>query len=145
MEVGCGYTTDFEVEGQPSVVLPNVDKGTTFYVQVDGYHGASGLVRLQIGLGEPLSFRALPASQWVTAGSKATFNATIGERSHPPQLWVSPFHFGINQGPIVLMIENFRTGLIWSLMRQCSYLVVGLDRAGFTGGWLGGQKTGRPD
>ena len=45
-------------------------------------------------------------------GFKATFNATIGERSHPPQLWVSPFHFGINQGPIVLMIENFRTGLI---------------------------------
>jgi hypothetical protein len=76
-------------------------------------------------------------------GFKATFNATIGERSHPPQLWVSPFHFGINQGPIVLMIENFRTGLIWSLMRRCPYLVAGLDRAGFTGGWLGGRKTGR--
>ena len=76
-------------------------------------------------------------------GFKATFNATIGERSHPPQLWVSPFHFGINQGPIVLMIENFRTGLIWSLMRRCPYLVVGLDRAGFTGGWLGARKTGR--
>jgi hypothetical protein len=42
------------------------------------------------------------------------------------------------------MIENFRTGLIWSLMRRCSYLVVGLDRAGFTGGWLGGRKKASP-
>ena len=50
--------------------------------------------------------------------------------------WVSPYHFGINQGPIVLMIENHRSGLLWSLMRQCPYLVTGLRRAGFTGGWL---------
>jgi hypothetical protein len=78
-------------------------------------------------------------------GFKATFNATIGERFRPPQLWISPFHFGINQGPIVLMIENFRSGLIWSLMRRCPYLVVGLDRAGFTGGWLGARKTAGPD
>jgi hypothetical protein len=70
-------------------------------------------------------------------GFKATFNATIGERSLPPQLWVSPFHFGINQGPLVLMIENFRTGLIWNLMRRCPHLLAGLDKAGFAGGWLG--------
>jgi hypothetical protein len=70
-------------------------------------------------------------------GFKATFNATIGGRSLPSQLWVSPFHFGIDQGPLVLMIENFRTGLIWNLMRRCPYLVTGLDKAGFAGGWLG--------
>jgi hypothetical protein len=27
--------------------------------------------------------------------------------------------FGIDQGPVVLMIENYRTGLIWDLMRRC--------------------------
>ena len=48
----------------------------------------------------------------------------------------SPYHFGINQGPIVMMIENHRSGFLWSLMRQCPYLVAGLRRAGFTGGWL---------
>jgi hypothetical protein len=78
-------------------------------------------------------------------GFKATFNATIAERCRSPRLWVSPFHFGINQGPIVLMIENFRTGLIWSLMRRCPYIVTGLRRAGFAGGWLGARKTGRQD
>jgi hypothetical protein len=69
-------------------------------------------------------------------GYTATFNATFGKRSLPPQLWVSPFHLAINQGPVVLMIENFRTGLIWSLMRRCPHIVNGLRRAGFTGGWL---------
>jgi hypothetical protein len=90
-------------------------------------------------------FETLKLREGNPYGFKATFNATIGERSHPPQLWVSPFHFGINQGPIVLMIENFRSGLIWSLMRQCPYIVVGLDRAGFTGGWLGTRKAARSD
>jgi hypothetical protein len=67
----------------------------------------------------------------------ATFNATIAERSIGSPIWVSPFRLGINQGPIVLMLENFRTDLIWRLMRDCPYLITGLRRAGFVGGWLG--------
>ncbi len=70
-------------------------------------------------------------------GFKATFNATMAHRSGPSRLRVSPFHFGINQGPLLLMLENYRTGLIWNLLCQCSYLVAGLRRAGFLGGWLG--------
>ena len=54
----------------------------------------------------------------------------------PTGWWVTPYHFGIDQGPVVLMIENYRTGLIWDIMRRCPYLVAGLRRAGFTGGWL---------
>jgi hypothetical protein len=69
-------------------------------------------------------------------GFRATFNATFADRSDPSQSWVSPFHYGLNQGPIVLLIENYRTGLLWRLMRQCPYLVMGLRRAGFCGGWL---------
>ena len=69
-------------------------------------------------------------------GFRATFNATFADRSDPSQSWVSPFHYGLNQGPIVLMIENYRSGLLWHLMRQCPYLVMGLRRAGFCGGWL---------
>jgi hypothetical protein len=49
---------------------------------------------------------------------------------------VSPWHFGINEGPIVIMIENYQSGLVWRLMRGCRYLVAGLRAAGFTGGWL---------
>ncbi|MBI3970529.1 MAG: hypothetical protein HY332_04505 [Chloroflexi bacterium] len=54
--------------------------------------------------------------------------------STPP--WLSQYHFGINLGPIVLMVENYRSGLVWRLMQRCPSLVAGLRRAGFTGGWL---------
>jgi hypothetical protein len=71
-------------------------------------------------------------------GFKATFNPTFPVDCGARHGWVSPWHFGIDQGPIVLMIENYRTGLLWRLMRQCPYLVTGLRRAGFTSGWLEG-------
>jgi hypothetical protein len=35
-----------------------------------------------------------------------------------------------------LAIENYRTELIWKLMRGCQPLVTGLRRLGFRGGWL---------
>jgi hypothetical protein len=69
-------------------------------------------------------------------GFKATFNPTFPERGQSKWGWVSPHHYGINQGPIVIMIENERTGLVWNLMRSCPYVVAGLRGAGFRGGWL---------
>jgi hypothetical protein len=69
-------------------------------------------------------------------GFEASFNATYPEKSDNKFGWVSPWIFGLNQGPIVLMIENVRTELIWRLMRSCRYLADGLRRAGFRGGWL---------
>jgi hypothetical protein len=69
-------------------------------------------------------------------GFKASFNLTFPEKSGNPNSWVSPWHFGLNQGPIILMIENHRTGLLWRLTRYCPYLASGLRRAGFAGGWL---------
>ena len=50
--------------------------------------------------------------------------------------WVSPYHYGLSQGPMVLMIENYLSGLIWHLARRSPFLVAGLERAGFRGGWL---------
>jgi hypothetical protein len=69
-------------------------------------------------------------------GFKATFNLTHPEKSSNLYGWVSPWHYGLNQGPIVLMIENYRTGLLWQWMRHCPYLITGLQRAGFSEGWL---------
>jgi hypothetical protein len=75
-EVGCGYATNYLVEGQPSVVLQNLAKGTTYYILIEGFEGASGVAQLQIGLGATLTFRSLPPSQRVTAGGNATFTVT---------------------------------------------------------------------
>jgi hypothetical protein len=49
---------------------------------------------------------------------------------------VSPGNFGLDQGIIVMMIENYRTGLIWRLMRDCPHIRAGLRQGGFRGGWL---------
>jgi hypothetical protein len=51
--------------------------------------------------------------------------------------WVDNRYYGINQGPLLAMIENSRTGLLWKLSRTDPVLVRGLRRAGFKGGWLG--------
>jgi len=50
--------------------------------------------------------------------------------------WFDGDQLGIDQGPILLMIENYRSELLWRVMRKNPYIRVGLQRAGFTGGWL---------
>lgn len=50
--------------------------------------------------------------------------------------WISEGTFGLDQGLIVLMIENFRSGLPWRLLRGSAPIRTGLNRAGFRGGWL---------
>ena len=51
--------------------------------------------------------------------------------------WFDHQFLGIDQGPILLMAENHRSGMIWELMKESPYVRRGLERAGFTGGWLG--------
>ena len=69
---------------------------------------------------------------------KCSFNLSFSnEAASDGQVgWASPYHFGINLGPVVLMCENYRSDMLWRLMRACPYVVTGLRRAGFTGGWL---------
>ena len=69
-------------------------------------------------------------------GFKASFNKTYTIADSPTGWWVTPYHFGIDQGPVALMIENYRTGLLWDIMRRSPYVTGGLRRAGFRGGWL---------
>jgi len=72
-------------------------------------------------------------------GFKPSFNKTYKVPDSSTHYWVTPYHFGIDQGPVILMIENYRTGLIWNIMRRSPYVVAGLRRAGFHGGWLDGS------
>lgn len=54
----------------------------------------------------------------------------------PEAGWYDTDYLGIDQGPILAMIENWRSGLIWRVMRRNPHLVRGLRAAGFAGGWL---------
>ena len=77
-------------------------------------------------------------------GFKDAFNPSFtftqaDSRTGPvdPKLgWVAADHLGIDQGPILAMLENQRTGLVWATMRKNPHIRRGLERAGFSGGWL---------
>jgi hypothetical protein len=69
-------------------------------------------------------------------GFDSSFNLTYPVATGNIPGWVSPWIFGLNQGPILLMIENFESGLIWKTINRCPYIANGLRRAGFRGAWL---------
>ncbi len=68
-------------------------------------------------------------------GFKDAFNLTYVTKN-TPEGWYDKDYLGIDQGPILLMIENHQTGLLWSVMKKNPYILAGLKKAGFEGGWL---------
>ncbi len=50
--------------------------------------------------------------------------------------WLANDYIGIDQGPILAMICNYRNELVWDDMRRALPVRRGLERAGFSGGWL---------
>ncbi len=63
-------------------------------------------------------------------------------RVEPGVGWFDTDYIGIDQGPILAMIENHRSGLVWNTMRRNEHIVRGLRAAGFGGGWLDGEESG---
>ncbi len=62
------------------------------------------------------------------------FNPTLRDKNG--EIWISDGYYALDQGIMILMIENFRSKFIWKLMRKNRFIVKGLRRAGFEGGWL---------
>jgi len=97
-----------------------------------------------------LSIRALMtmrhrygAALYSRYGFLDAFNPTLrtdGKVHHghvvPGVGWFDTDYLGIDEGPILLMIENWRSGLPWRAMRRNPHVVRGLRAAGFRGGWL---------
>jgi hypothetical protein len=65
---------------------------------------------------------------WSEYGFVDAFNET--------QNWVAKSHLAIDQGPIIVMIENYRTGLLWKLFMSCPEIKEGLKRFGFESPWF---------
>ncbi len=67
----------------------------------------------------------------------SAFNPTLANRrGHGADGWVSEGFYGLDQGLVVMMIENHRSRMIWDLLRASAPICNGLQRAGFSGGWL---------
>ncbi|HYM61783.1 MAG TPA: glucoamylase family protein [Thermoanaerobaculia bacterium] len=83
------------------------------------------------------------ANLYSTYGFLDAFNPTLRTNEQlkhgrvvPGLGWFDVDYLGIDEGPIVAMIENYRSGLVWKAMRRNPHIIRGLKRAGFTGGWL---------
>lgn len=61
---------------------------------------------------------------WTEYGFADAFNLT--------ERWFTNQHIAINQGPIILMIENHRSGLLWNLLMNDSEIKSGLTTLGFS-------------
>jgi hypothetical protein len=60
---------------------------------------------------------------WGKYGFRDAFNPTLN--------WVDKDYLGIDQGPIVIMIENLRTGLVWEYCMKDPVIKEGLEKLGF--------------
>ncbi len=60
---------------------------------------------------------------WSDYGFRDAFNLSEG--------WFDNQHIAINQGPIIIMIENHRTGLLWNIFMEIPEIQQGLTKLGF--------------
>lgn len=65
---------------------------------------------------------------WSEYGFTDAFNET--------QNWYAKSHLAIDQGPIIAMIENYRSGLLWKLFMSCPEIQQGLKKLNFESPWL---------
>jgi hypothetical protein len=65
----------------------------------------------------------LGGSIWSPYGFVDAFNES--------QNWVANSHLAIDQGPIIVMIENYRSGLLWKLFMSAPEVQRGLKKLGF--------------
>jgi hypothetical protein len=68
-------------------------------------------------------YRDLGDQIWGVYGPRDAFNLENN--------WVSPIYMGLNQAPITVMVENYRTGLIWKLFMSNPEIQPMLDKIGF--------------
>ncbi len=62
---------------------------------------------------------------------------SIDKGNVDPELgWINDDYIGIDQGPILCQLANYRSDFVWKYMRKSPAIRRGLERAGFTGGWL---------
>ncbi len=69
-------------------------------------------------------------------GFADAFNLSVSDEG-----WFGPDHISIDQGAMLIQMENHDSELIWNILKKNTYIVHGLKKAGFRGGWLDSQNT----
>jgi len=134
--------TAFVVEGRRRQFLGYAARGVSVdWVNDDGTLAPAAAAG-SLPFAPEISIPALKAMKehygthlWREYGFADAFNPTF-ITPKTPSGWFDRDYLGIDQGPIAIMIENLRSGLVWEVMKKNPYIVRGLQKAGFSGGWL---------
>ncbi|MGB2870145.1 MAG: glucoamylase family protein, partial [Bacteroidota bacterium] len=75
-------------------------------------------------------------SLWTPYGFRDAFNLTAN--------WWAPDEIGIDQGPLIIMAENYRTQSVWKIFMKSAIIQQGLSRAGFLSTTNVSETSSRP-
>ncbi len=119
--------------------------GLTASYSIDSYAAHAPNMENDLGVITPTA--ALSSFPYSPAQSMAAMKNWFASKKLKEKIW-GPFGFydafseehdwypkqylAIDQGPIVVMMENYRTGLLWRLFMSCPEITVGLKKLGFT-------------
>ncbi|MBX3594057.1 glucoamylase family protein [Sphingomonas sp.] len=153
---GPGYSKDkYSVNGIPRTFMGYSARGVSATRVVDDGTVVPTAAGGSVAFAPEVTIPALMAmratyGEWLYAryGFKDAFNPSytfLDERNRTGVVsqktgWVANDYLGIDQGPILAMMENHRSGLVWKTMRKNPHIVRGLKRIGFKGGWLDRQR-----
>jgi hypothetical protein len=117
----------------PEIVLPAIQHFRDAYPEAEGRYG------FKCSFNPTWPGRPGGPGEGGRGGSRCVGgdSSAVGGPSTGGLGWTSEHYYGLDQGPVVLMIENHLNGFFWELMKRCPYIESGLRRAGFRGGWLG--------
>jgi hypothetical protein len=73
---------------------------------------------------------------YYTLGDKLWGNYGFVDAFKLQDLWFASSYLAIDQGPIVVMIENYRSGLLWRLFTSAPEVKAGMKKIGFTAPYL---------
>src|SRR5690606_3860463 len=148
---GPGYSKDkYSVNGVPRSFNGYMARGVSSVRIVDDGTVVPTAAGGSVAFAPEIAIPALMAMRetyrarlYARYGFKDAFNASFtfaGADSRSgevdPELgWIANDYIGIDQGPILAMMENYRSGLVWKVMRTNPHIIRGLKRIGFTGGW----------
>jgi hypothetical protein len=115
--------------------------GLTASYSVRGYAGHSPAVDLGV-ISPTAALSSFPYSPDESMMAARYFYDSLGSKLFGPygfydafsleEDWFPPRYLAIDQGPIVVMIENYRSGLLWELFMKNEEVLEGLTKLGFT-------------
>jgi hypothetical protein len=121
--------------------------GLTSSYSMKGYAGHAPTVKRDLGVISPTAaLSSFPYTPTESMAAMTHWYTTMKDKIWGPYGFYDAFsetanwypvkYLAIDQGPIVVMMENYRSGLLWNLFMSCPEIKIGLTKLGFESPWL---------